>query len=724
MSVVLEQRKIVGVVFDEHHGEAWSIRPEQSETLRAAHPAAASLAKAASLLAERDFVVGAHEGRPLDREALQGAGLLVIAQPGDGRWSPALPGSPVFSDDEIQAIADFVEGGGGLIVAGGDGTRLAGGNLDRLLGRFGLGLDPAAVVDFGDGPAGAARGVPAAPAHGEPPAFAKIRPLLHLVRETRFTGAGAVTAGPDALALRASATADPPGAGLLAAVTHGAGRVVLAASPGPFGDDAIGELDHRQLWLNMAYWAAARAFRAEAAPRVSMAVQDAAWARLKEQTNALRRLQEPKGEIDLSRHSAAAVRARVETITTAIGELARIFPHERAYLEQVPRDLNAWLESGCGRPDFMASLMLFRPDLNRQDGVEHLVFFPMYTPNGSPHTRFEALIVRTPWPRFVAELEGDNYDNEKFLPVQLIDNTDGYDSECAVLFPETVSLSARPTNHFGGIFCDRESARFRRAVERGAEALRIDLPPDLAALASNADLALETYITWDMIHDRWHAHGDLPFDPFMIRQRLPYWMYALEELRVDLASYGSAIELDREGFPFARYVKYGVLFDRLLRFPITGSRVRNYDGLGGQLLFGYLHKNGYVHWTDNRLLIDWERIDEGVAALRHEIEVLYRDGIDMSRVAYWIAAHDLVSRYVTPNVNSQWQKERRVYSDEADVKAWIDRVNDDEFPLSTFYLSYMKKLAAMDEEQARSDAGADARKTSAPRRKRQPIRAA
>ena len=26
---------------------------------------------------------------------------------------------------------------------------------------------------------------------------------------------------------------------------------------------------------------------------------------------------------------------------------------------------------------------------------------------------------------------------------------------------------------------------------------------------------------WDLIHDRAHSHGELPFDPFMIRQRLP-----------------------------------------------------------------------------------------------------------------------------------------------------------------------------------------------------------
>jgi len=118
----------------------------------------------------------------------------------------------------------------------------------------------------------------------------------------------------------------------------------------------------------------------------------------------------------------------------------------------------------------------------------------------------------------------------------------------------------------------------------------------------------------------------------MIRQRAPYWMYSLEELRCDLTAFTQAQELERGGTTFARYVQYAILLDRLLRFPITGSRVRNYDGLGGQLLFAYLHRNGYLHWTDNRLSIEWERVGEGVAALHGEVHELYRSGIDRSKL--------------------------------------------------------------------------------------------
>ena len=89
----------------------------------------------------------------------------------------------------------------------------------------------------------------------------------------------------------------------------------------------------------------------------------------------------------------------------SVAALAPRFPHQQDYLDRVRVDLRDWVEGGCEKPDFTASLALFRPEQNRRDGIEHLVVFPMYTPNGSPDTRYEALIVRTPWPEFIDRLE-------------------------------------------------------------------------------------------------------------------------------------------------------------------------------------------------------------------------------------------------------------------------------------------------------------------------------
>ncbi|NED82093.1 hypothetical protein G3I76_18590, partial [Streptomyces sp. SID11233] len=79
-----------------------------------------------------------------------------------------------------------------------------------------------------------------------------------------------------------------------------------------------------------------------------------------------------------------------------------------------------------------------------------------------------------------------------------------------------------------------------------------------------------------MVHDRTHSHGDLPFDPFMIKQRQPFWMYGLEELRCDLTAFKEAVKLEADGVAQARDVQTAVLFDRMFRFPVTGERQRNY----------------------------------------------------------------------------------------------------------------------------------------------------
>ena len=200
-------------------------------------------------------------------------------------------------------------------------------------------------------------------------------------------------------------------------------------------------------------------------------------------------------------------------------------------------------------------------------------------------------------------------DNPKFVPVELVDATRGYDSECAVLFPEMVSVrrSGPPRTSARSSATARPSG-CGGSAGAAADLLALNLPPDAALMLASPAISQQAYILWDLIHDRAHSHGDLPFDPFMIRQRAPYWMYSLEELRCDLTAFAQAVELEASGVAFARYVQYAILLDRLLRFPITGSRVRNYDGLGGQLLFAYLHRHGYVHWTDNQLTVDWERV--------------------------------------------------------------------------------------------------------------------
>jgi Family of unknown function (DUF6421) len=680
------------VIFDEAHSEAWTIRPELSRTMQPAHPGDASYARAAAALAERDFEVGANAERLLRAETLRGAGVLVIAHPSAPTWERTTgSGSPRLTREELDAVEAFVADGGGLIVLGETEQEKYGNNLNELLARFGLRLENDTVQDYER-----CRGVPtwilAALEEGDRgpdgDMLARVNAAC-LYRATTISAANGAT-----VLARTYATASTPNAPLIVACTHGHGRVVVVADSDLFGDDCLDDLDNRTLWVNLCYWLAGReggTWPVQPPRHRAGAELAPAWIRLREETNALAALQGPDGSLG---GDAGRAGAHVEAMIAAIEELAPGLPHEAAYLTATVEDLRGWVAAGFGVPDFTRALAAFRPERQRADGIEHLVVFPMYKQNGSRDTCFEALMVRVPWPDWIAELERTRYDNPKFVPVELIDSTRGYRSERATLFPETVFVAGRPVSNFGAIFCDREAARLRRLAGAAVDLLRLGVPPDAACMLANPGISQQAYILWDLIHDRAHSHGDLPFDPFMIRQRAPYWMYSLEELRCDLTAFGQAAQLEREGVSFARYVQYAILLDRLLRFPITGARVRNYDGLGGQLLFAYLHRHGYLHWTDNQMTIEWERVADGVASLRREVEELYRCGTDRTKLRHWAAAHDLVAASVPPAAGSKWAAGARDFTDVEDPRPYIDLVRDDEFPLSIFYSSLKAKLAA------------------------------
>ena len=151
-------------------------------------------------------------------------------------------------------------------------------------------------------------------------------------------------------------------------------------------------------------------------------------------------------------------------------------------------------------------------------------------------------------------------------------------------------------------------------------------------------------------------------------------------------------EAEQEMLEHAKLVQYAVIFDRIFRFAITGSRVRNYDGLGGQLLFAWLHQRGVLHWTDTALAFDWDEVPAAVVALGEAIDELYWRSIDRPKTAHWLAAYDLVRSVLTPNPASRWA---RGLPDEVlagPPRGYTDAVLDDEFPLSMFYEALEKKM--------------------------------
>jgi hypothetical protein len=693
---------ILRVLFDEAHSEAWTIDPAGALAMNPVNPADAGYTHAADLLRVRGYSVEAHRDGAFTPEALAGSDVLVVAHPADpARERTTGVGTPVFTPSELDVLQSYVAAGGGLVLLA-DSEQDNGSNLAALLGRFGVGMDHFTVQDATRRHQGNARWVLAERA-ALPENRIEPEDVLAGVAEACFYRSGTLftAEGADILPLLdSSPTADPADRPLAVGVRYGKGRVAVFADSDMFGDDSIADYDHRALWINAVTWASRRpkhagAGEAEAHPVAS----SAEFGDLKAAVEELRPLQSKDGSIDFEAgHDRAQAESLAKRISAAVEGLAPSFPHDADYLDAVLKDLRRWAEDGFGVPDFLDSLGAFHPAAQREDGLEHLVVFPMYTQNGNLDRNFEALIIRTVWPDWIAELEREKYPNPQFVPIEFVAAdafTAGYDTNSAVLFPETVAVRETPVFTWGAIMQDREAARFRMVTSAAAATLKMSLPPDAARLLEDQRLTQEVFVLWDLVHDRTHSHGDLPFDPFMIKQRMPYFLYSLEELRCDLTAFRAAVDLERDGgagASHARLVQYTILFDRLFRFPITGGRVRNYDGLGGQLLFAYLHRHKLIHWTDNRLAVDWSRIADAVIELATEVETLYRDGIDRPKPAHWMAAYQLVAGYVAPNPNSVWARGASALPLDGPPKGLVDAVLPDEFPLSMFYEALNKKL--------------------------------
>ena len=383
------------LVFDEAHSEAWSLSPETARTINPVNPADASYALAAQELVRRGYDVHAHTGGPLTGDVLRPGDVLVIAHPAErGAERVTGSGSPRFSPEELDLVEAFVRGGGGLVVLGECDQDKYGNNLQELLGRFGIAIVSTTVQE------GARRHQNVATWVLADIGATVGQGVLAGVAEVCFYRSGVLSldGAPGAQVLAAtSATADPAGQPLAAAVQAGLGRVVAFADSDLFGDDSIEELDHRTLWTNVVTWAAGAATGPDAlaATAVSTAADavelDEHWLALKDAVTRIRPLQSKDGSIDAGTHDLAAARRLVDDITREIAALAPLLPARRR-LPRGPRQATcgAGPTSGFGVPGLPRLAAGLPARRTARTASQHLVVFPMYTQNGNPDRNLEA----------------------------------------------------------------------------------------------------------------------------------------------------------------------------------------------------------------------------------------------------------------------------------------------------------------------------------------------
>lgn len=510
---------LVQVTFDESHSESWSVSLELAREMQPENPYNSSYEKASTHLRGCGFAVNRFRGEvPLDK-MLEKTDVFIIVHPCDPKWERTTSfGTARFSEEDIENIRNSTKKGGGLIIITEYEHQKYGSNLDALLKETGIAINNTTANNQYDCHNGNRTWVYIDPLD------TKCHPeLLSGVRKACFYRSATCTVTESARAVCRTSSLTAQSECLAAASNLLDGRIIVFCDSDIFGDEYFEEFDHKRLWENTVLWTASNAMGKHLLQRDKrlLGLGDeavSAWDQIKSCVTQLQELQNADGSVSLK--NAQQTNVLVKLLISRTEALSCFFSHQRDYFQTLVEDFNQWEQGGYGKPDFRKSLESWHPESARLDGTLNIAIFPMYLPNARDEVFFEAVLFQVPWPEWLATIESDHFHNPAFVPGILIDYTPGYDSNCAVLFPENVSVKENASNHFGIIFCDRESERFIKYTKLVADFLKFTLPPDFSNLLRSNKLATDAYLLWDLIHDKHHTKGFLPFDPFIIRQRM------------------------------------------------------------------------------------------------------------------------------------------------------------------------------------------------------------
>ena len=598
-------------------------------------------------------------------------------------------GCPIFTEHEIECIKQYVHNGGALLIVSEYENDKYGNNLNDLISGMGVQItnDTASCeIDCKENNKTWVFGHRSSEANID---------LLYKVDRACFYRSGICEVDNRKACLVVTKSSIGGSNALVAGVTYGKGHVLVICDSDVFGDEYINEFDNKRFFRNCLEWLFISSSKIveDAVQKISSALipYESLWNNLKECAEEIRKDQNSDGSITTPTDKHYSI---LDQLIFQIDKLSTLESYNHDYYDELKKDLLGWKESNFSAPNFSRSAKRWSPQENRTDGRIHSIIFPMYTPNASNDTKLESLQLRIYWPDWLSSLE-QKYINKGIVPGGLLRHSSGYDSECAVLFPEMIPGEGI-TNHYGIIFCNKEAKRFINYIGKVAKIVNLVLPANVNLMLSSEIITTEVYMHWDLVHDHMHSRGHLPYDPFMVRRKMPYWMYALEELRVDVMTYMDMMS-DDDLETRNEYVQVAIVLDRLLRFPLTQTRTRDYDGLAGQVLFGFLYGKEIINWCDKTLNINWQELDTAILKLNEELGSLYRKGANESLEAQWDNCYDFISQYVTPVLGSNWKNavQSAASSPEGVKKFLLESVHADEFPLNVFYENVRSRLSEL-----------------------------
>jgi len=670
----------IKILFDESHSNSWVSKLEKAKEINPDQPKNSSFELAISHLTRIGCEIAVSTTQENFLAGINNSDIVMIVHPCDDKWEKTTGGTPIFSDEELAALENHLNCRGSVFLITEYEYEKYGSNIEKLAEIFGIQLNNDTLRNTKDcensNPTWV-HGIQKDRSSGD---------FFFRIEKCCFYRSGSCASMNDekkvTLPITTSSVINQD-LGILGGVNTPSGRLLCLCDSDIFGDEYIEVYSHFQLLENCIRWLSAPIVKKFEANEKSVAEhkQDHLWTDLKDNVVGLRALQSAAGCVAEKFEIANNF---IDSLVACLEKLSTKYQHQKDYFSALVEDFKAWKVDLSQKPDFSNSSNRWSPHKIRIDGLVQVVIFPLTTPNSSSEFKFEALLIETHFPEWLEELN-DTQPNEAFVSASLIDYTDGYNSECAVLFPESISGDSTKDD-YGIIFCNREATRFMKFVIRCFDELSLELPPIVEVMLSSESITKRAFIMWDFLHDNEHRKGHIPYDRIILKQRNPYWIYALEELRVDLATYKATQTIQSW---LSEFVRFAIVFDRLFRFPFTQQRNRDYDGLAGQIIFGYLYKNEIIQTKDRKLKVQWDQLDSAMCKLGDLVEELYKKGNAMPKDVYWDLCYDFVSVYSPPCIGSNWKSGLK----SANINDLLNNIEKDEFPLPVFLAGLKKDIS-------------------------------
>jgi hypothetical protein len=205
-------------------------------------------------------------------------------------------------------------------------------------------------------------------------------------------------------------------------------------------------------------------------------------------------------------------------------------------------------------------------------------------------------------------------------PIVLEGHSAGFDARVVVaLFPENHIDNRQEHDDRIFYFIDKFVERHVRITQKMIR--HVMRPDSLPLLREATTLDIERAAShWVWLHEYHHRQGHLPLPQWLPLKSLKP-LAGLEELRVDLSGLLVCLR-DADLPPRLAHMTYEfILAERLLRYPVEGSKKPNYDAVASQVLFQYLLRHGGLALENGRIALLPE-LPEALASFLAEVTAI------------------------------------------------------------------------------------------------------